>query len=737
MRTLKTIVFISAAVVCLVCAGSAQQQALTPEWIYSEEGSTVARVPSHVWLDDGAAILYDTRRPLGQRTFEKLDPATGARQTILDMARAVASLNALAPNLETKQALDWPRSFDRAGKQALYIFKGDVFLLDLASATFARITDTAAEEKGAEFSPDGRLVSFVRDNDIYVYDIAAKQEKRLTRDGSQTTLNGTLSWVYWEEVFGRRDIGYWWSPDSKAIAYLQSDESQVPVSLFVDFAPVDQKVIRQLYPKGGEKNPTVRVGVVEISDPTPRWVAISDKPYEWILRVKWLPDSRSLSITTLNRAQTELGLYFADRASGAPKRILTETDPAWVNITDDLTFLRDGKHFLWASERDGYMHLYRYRMDGTLVNQITKGDWAVASSGGLPFWVRKAIVGVDEKNDWIYFTALKDSSIERHLYRTRSDGSGLRRVDAEPGTHGISMSPDARFYFDTCSSIRTLPALRLHAADGQLRSVLAPPRPELLAAFDLQYPELLTIPAADGFPMPAQILKPKSFDPARKYPVILHIYGGPSAPMVRNAWQPGIFYDNLLAREGFVVVVVDNRSATGISKTLENTIVLKSPAPETEDQLAGVRWLKAQPWVDGSRLGVTGWSGGGTMTLSLMTHSQEFKAGISGAPVTDWRYYDSKWAEALMKLPQDDPGPYDRSSLVKHAGDLHGTLLLIYGTYDDNVHPQNEQAFMDALIKAGKPYQVMIYPMRKHGFTDTPAKVHRDKAMIDFWKKNL
>ena len=735
MRRCRILLFLSTAIILLARASSAQQ--LTPEWIYGEEGSKLARVPSHVWMEDGSAILYDTSRPAAQRTFEKLDPATGARRPVLDMAKAVASLNVLAPGAETKAALDWPRSFDRAGQRALYIFKGDVFLLDLATASFIRITDTAAEEKDAEFSPDGRLVSFVRDNDIYVYDLAAKQEKRLTRDGSQTLLNGTLSWVYWEEVFGRRDIGYWWSPDSKAIAYLQSDESQVPVSLFVDFAPVDERVIRQPYPKAGQNNPTVRVGIVEVADPQPRWVAISDKPHEWILRVKWLPDSRSLSVTTLDRAQTELGLYFAGRTGGAARRILTETDPAWVNITDDLTFLRDGQHFLWASERDGYMHLYRYRMDGALVNQITRGEWAVASSGGLPFWVRSSIVGVDEKNDWIYFTALKDSSLERHLYRVHSDGSQLARIDTEPGAHGISMSPDTRFYFDTYSNIRTLPALRLHAADGHLRSVLAAPRSEALAALDLQYPELVTIPAADGFPMPAQILKPKSFDPARKYPVILHIYGGPAAPTVKNAWQPGIFFDNLLLQEGFIVVNMDNRSATGISKTLENTILLKSPEPETADLLAGVRWLKSQPWVDGSRVGATGWSGGGTMTLSLMTHSQEFKAGISGAPVTDWRFYDSKWAEALMKLPQDDPGPYDRSSLVRRAGDLHGTLLLIFGTYDDNVHPQNEQAFIDALIKAGKPYQVMIYPMRKHGFLDTPAKVHRDKAMLDFWKKNL
>ena len=737
LHRIRSSCFVLVLLAVLLATAAAQQQPLTLEWMYSEAGSSISRVPSHIWLDDNTALLYDTRPSATLQTFERLDPARGARRPVLDMAKATASLKALGPELMEKETLEWPKSFDRQGQKALYILKGDVFVLDLAGSSFLRLTNTPEEEKDAEFSPDGRLVSFVRNNDIYVYDLARREEKRLTRDGSETTLNGTLSWVYWEEIFGRHDTGYWWAPDSKSIAYLQTDDSQVPVSLFVDFAPVDQRVIRQPYPKAGEHNPKVRVGVADVVDGTTHWLAMSAHPYEWILRVKWLPDSGRVSVTTLDRPQTRLDLYFASRAGGEAQHILTETDPAWVNVNDDLRFLADGQHFLWASERDGYMHLYRYRLDGTLENQITRGEWAVASSGGVAFWVHQSVVGVDEKDGWLYFTALKDSSIERHLYRIHLDGRGMQRVDTEPGTHGISMSPDTRFYLDTYSDIRTLPALRLHSSDGKLREVIAPPRPELLAALDLQYPQLLTIPAADGFPMPAQILKPRGFDPSRKYPVILHIYGGPSAPTVKNQWQPGIFYDNLLLREGFVVVGVDNRSATAISKSLENIILLKSPAPETADQLAGVRWLKSQPWVDAGRVGVWGWSGGGTMTLSLMTHSKEFKAGIAGAPVTDWRYYDSKWAEAFMKLPQDHAEEYDRASLVKHAGDLHGALLLVYGTYDDNVHPQNEEAFMNELIKTGKPYKVMLYPMRKHGFIDRPARIHRDKAMLDFWKNNL
>jgi dipeptidyl-peptidase 4 len=736
-----SIIFTFALVLAAALQLPAQFPPLTMEWVEGE-GSKVAEVPNVKWLDDGTAIIYDVRRPEAERTFEKLDPATGQRTPILNMSRAVASLKGMSKQAELddakiKDALPWPAGLSSTGRSAVYEIKGDIFLLDLPSSSFTRVTSTPEEEKDAQLSPDASKLAFVRKNDIFVYDLATKRESRLTRDGSATTLNGTLSWVYWEEIAGRHDAGFWWSPDSRSIVYLQTDESPVTISTFVDPNPLDEKVIQQRYPKPGETNPKVRVGVVAVAaNPQTRWISITDKPFEWLLRVKWLPDSQRLSIQTLNRLQTEEGLYFVDLKTGAAKRILTETDPFFVNVSDDLYFLKDGKHFLWASERDGFMHLYRYAMDGTLVNKITNGDWAMVSSGGNVFWVRQGVTGIDEKNDWIYFTALKDSSVDRNLYRIKSDGSGMERLSGESGTHRIAMSPDTRFYLDTYSNIKTLPSLSLHAADGNLQSVIAAPRPELLPA-DLQYAELLTVPASDGFRMPAQVLKPKNFDPNKKYPVILHIYGGPSAPSVMNSWQSVTLFDNVMAADGYVMIAIDNRAATGISKKLENTLAQNPAASETADLVDGIRWIKQQPWVDADRVGVYGWSGGGTNTLNLMTRSKEFKAGIAGAPVTDWHYYDSKWAEALVKLPQDHPQLYESTSLVKRAADLHGHLMLIFGTYDDNVHPQNEQMFMNELIKAGILFETSIYPMRKHGFTDTPAKIHRDKTMQDFWKKNL
>ena len=287
--------------------------------------------------------------------------------------------------------------------------------------------------------------------------------------------------------------------------------------------------------------------------------------------MKWLPDGRRVSVQTLTRDQHESGLYFASRETGAATRILTETDPGWVNIHDDLHFLADGRHFLWASERDGFYHLYRYTLDGRLVNQVTRGPWALASSGGGAFWVRQSVVGIDEAGGWVYFTALERSSVERHLYRIKLDGSGMTRLSTEPGVHRISMPADARFYLDNFSDIRTLPSLTLHRPDGARQLMLAAPRPELIARFDVQYPELLTIPAADGFPMPARLLKPKDFRPDRRYPVIIYVYGGPSAPSVANSWQGGLLLDQLFLAEGFVLLTRGQPRGDGRSASVWRT----------------------------------------------------------------------------------------------------------------------------------------------------------------------
>jgi dipeptidyl-peptidase-4 len=720
----------------LALGAQERKRSVTLEWMFSDSAAQATTLASYAWLRDGTAMVYDRRVAPEERTFERLDPASGKRAGALDMRAALASLREARSGAETPNVLDWPVQLDSGGQRAVYAFDGDLFLLELPTARFRRLTRTDSVERVPRLAPDGSKVAFVRANDLYVYDFATNAEVRLTTDGSATILNGTLSWVYWEEIFGRQDVAYWWSPDSRALAFLRTDESPVGIAHFLDHRPQYPRLITQRYPKVGTANPIVRVGVVELPSARTTWLDLGS--YEYVIRVAWIPGAQRLAVQTMNRAQDSLWLRFASRAKGDATLILTETDPGWVNTSEDLYFLKDGKHFLWSSERTGYAHLYRYTMRGNLVNPVTSGEWAVQSSGTGAFWIRRTVSAIDERAGWVYFTAGEKSSLERHLYRVRLDGSRMHRLTKENGTHRIGFAPSGRFYFDRHSSLTSMPQLTLRRADGERVLEVAASRPELLAAFDIRMPELLSIPTGDGFRMPAFIFRPRDFTPAKRYPVILDVYGGPSAPTVANGWY-FLPYDHILADRGYVVVRVDNRAATGISKRLENMFARQGfGGVWLTDLFDAVRWLKAQSWVDGGRIGIWGWSGGGTYTLAAMTHSADFKAGIAVAPVTDWRYYDTKWAEPLSARPHANTnGGSPNETLLDVAKNLSGRLLLVHGTYDDNVHPQNSWAFIDQLISAGKTFEMMWYPMRQHGISDDAASMHLYKTMIEFWERNL
>jgi dipeptidyl-peptidase 4 len=727
----------SALVLALAGPLTAQEKhEITVEWIFSDAGEEPTRLPPFVWTSGGDVLLLDTRKPKDVRTFERVTPA-GTRVAAVDRATAWSSLKPLVGDAGMPDSLAWPVSLDRAGLRAAYTFADDVFLLDLATSRFERLTRTAEKESIPRLSPDGRRLAFVRGNDLFVLDLVTRAESRLTTDGSDTVLNGALSWVYWEEVFDHEDAGFWWSPDGSAIAFLRTDESAVSTVDFVDFKPAVPRVLTQRYPKAGGANPSVRLGIVEVDSGATVWMDPEAAPFEYVVAVKWSPDGRRVAVQTEDRRQTRLDLYFVDRKSGQPRRVLTETDAAWVN-TRELEFVEKGAGFLWSSERDGYTHLYRYRADGTLLNQVTKGSWSVRGPGGFTAAPLGAIAAVDEARGLVYFAALEKSPVERHLYRVRLDGSGMERLSHEDGVHRPRFSLDSRYYVDAHSSHATLPSLSLRDADGSRKAELAPPRTDLLAGLEVQYPVLLTVPAEDGKPLQACILKPKAFDPARRYPVVLHVYGGPGAPRVLDRWDGSLWFNQLLLKEGCVVASIDNRSATAASRADETSVARRLWSDgELGDLLAGVRWLKSQPWVDPERIGVWGWSGGGMFTLVALTRSREFKAGIAVAPGTDWLYYDTRFTEAYMKPPAENPDGYEHTSLVARAKDLHGRLLVVFGTHDDNVHPQNSWAFADQLVKAGIPFDLMAYPMRQHGIEDRPASIHLFKKMLEFWKERL
>ena len=711
---------------------------LTLDTLFGSLQRAMMATPIFTWLPDGNALILDRSQPDQKPVLEKLEPATGKRSPALDSARAMDSLKSLLTGKEeAPPVLGMPEEIDNTGHWALYEIADDVFALDLSTSVFRRVTRTAGEEKCAHFSPDGRHVSFVRDNNLFVADLISGKEKPLTRDGSAHLLNGTLSWVYWEEVFGREDSAYWWSPDGAAIAFFKSDESKVSESVFSGIEPATPEVMRQRYPKAGGLNPVVKLCLVEVSTGKVTAVNILPPEPEYIFRVNWLPDSKSVSLQVANRKQNEVRLLFADRRTGQTRLVLTETNPCNVSPQDDLRFLSDGQRFLWASERDGHNHLYLYDIQGKLIRQLTKGDMMVRSSSGLA-WVHGGVCAVDEKGGWVYFTAITTAPLAPQLYRVPLEGGEAVRVSSGNGSHRVSFSLDARYYFDAYSSGSQPPSLTLRRANGDTLAILATPRNDLVAKYDLSFAEYMTIPAGDGFPLPASLIKPKGFDPAKKYPVLIYVYGGPSAPVVLNAWNRDLYFGNILAANGYIYISIDNRSATGLSKTLENEAHGKMLASrEVADIVAAVRWLKAQSWVDPGRVGVWGWSGGGTFTLALMSQSKEFKAGIAVAAVSDFRYYDTVFAESHLGRPQDNQDGYDASAPALTLKNLSGKLLLVHGTFDDNVHPQNAWRAARELQEAGILFEMMIYPMENHGIGSPKVRKHVYQVMLDFWLRNL
>jgi len=707
---------------------------LTVDWIYGEEATAAARLPKFAWTTADDVLILDERAAPDRRTIERIRAKTGQRSAAVDAAAALASLRAISPE-DTPASLAWPEALDPAGTTGIYVLGDDLYALDLAPSRFTRLTTTDAKETLPRFSPDGRKLAFVRGNDLYVMDLATKTESRLTSDGSDTILNGTLSWVYWEEIFDRGDTGYWWSPDSKSIAFLRTDDSGVDVTTFTDFSPAVPREIRQRYPRTGRPNPAVRLGITDLAGAKTAWMEPSGASWEYLLGVDWLPDSSAVVVQTMNRAQTKLDVWRFDRSGGRAALVLSDSDPALV-YQKEIQFTDGGKTWIVSFEKDGHTHLYRYGVDGVRKNAITQGDWSVRGGGGYDAPQNSTFI--DDASGDIYFSSTEKSPLESQLYRIRPDGTGKLRITKEDGTHKVTFSPDRRYFVDAYSNRNTLPSLALYAASGQRLSTLWETGQAVLAPYGLTARELLTIPAPDGFPIPASILKPADFNPAKKYPVLIHVYGGPGSPIVGDRWGRDDLFEHLLVQQGYVVASFDPRSAAGRSKALEDPVVGKMMSDsELADLQAAVKWLKAQYWADPARFGIWGWSGGGSYTLLAMTRTSEFKAGIAGAPVTDWHFYDSKFGEAYMRTAETNPEGYAYTSFVKRAKDLSGRLLLVFGSYDDNVHPQNAWAFADALIAAGKPFDIMVYPMQKHSFTSKAAIRHRAEKMLEFWKLYL
>jgi dipeptidyl-peptidase 4 len=686
------------------------------------------------WLKDGLHYIVASKDRNAFPRLLRFNAVTGRSEPFYDAAKMQAAFAAL-PGLSKEDArrLANQSSYDLNPTETgvLINFANDLFYYEFGSDRAVRLTSNPDEEVGAGFSPDGRMISFVRGGNLYVEDLGMqRRERALTRDGGAEILNGRLDWVYQEELYGRGNFGaYWWSPDSSKIVFLQLDERQVPEFPVTDHIPIDQIMELTNYPKAGDHNPIVKLGVVNAAGGDIRWVDTYKYPAEdlLIVRVGWFPDSRKVWYQAQNREQTFLDLNSANPDDGKSANIFREKTSAWVEAIDDgLKWLNDGT-FLWLSDRSGWRHIYHYGADGKLSKQITTGDWDVRS-----------LDEVDEGKGTIYFSGTEHSFIANSEFAIKMDGTGMSRITTAEGNHRATFNSSGSHFIDSWNDMNTPTQVRLYDSAGKLVRLIDENKVDELGQYKLGKVEFLKVKTRDGFTMEAMMIKPPDFDPSRKYPVWSYTYSGPQAPQVRNAWGATTFmWHQMLAQKGYIIWICDNRTAS--SKGVNSAWPLYKNFGELElrDLEDGFTWLKSQPYVDGSRIGLWGWSYGGYMTSYALTHSQTFKVGIAGGTVSDWRNYDSIYTERYMATPQNNPEGYWKSSPVHFAKDLHGKLLLIHGAIDDNVHMANTIQFLYELQKAGKQVQIMVYPKSRHGVTDPVLVKHLRQMMTDFILANL
>jgi dipeptidyl-peptidase-4 len=711
---------------CAAPALLAQKKPVTLDAL-QEAGRLAPQGPGNplAWSPDGASFLYrETRR------LRRYDAAAKSSTELADISAMDAA--AVKPEPADRQPFDWenrrvretPVQWSATGNRILYATGGDVFIIDAGTGKWSQLTHTSARERDPKLSPDGKTIAYRRDWDLYALDISSKHETRLTTGGSDTLRNGGLDWVYPEEL----DLGtaYWWSPDSKSIAYLQFNLSREPLYPHEDLRGPLAIYEPQRYPQAGGNNPEVRVGVVAATGGKTRWLdAAESRDQQLIARVTWTPDSQSLYLVRSNRVQNRMELQAIVIGSGKASKILEESDRYWINLPDDPVFLDGGKLFLTLSERDGFRHLYLYSSDGKLVRQLTSGSWEVA-----------AIAGVDESAGRVYFTSSETSPLDRQLYSVQLTGADKRQLSTGSGTHSIAMGPGGRFYLDTFSSVSSPPRTTLHSGDGKELGVYRDADRRIADQYQLLPTELTSFKGAEGTLFYARLIRPAGFDPAKKYPAIVLVYGGPGAQGVRNSWA-GADLDQVFAHTGFVVWQMDNRGSTGRGHAFETPIFRKLGPVELADQLAGVEHLVSLGFVDRARIGIRGWSYGGFMTLNAMLNAPGvFKAGIAGAPVTDWRNYDTIYTERYMGLPAENPDGYSATALPARAGNLQGSLMIAHNVEDDNVLFQNTTQMIDALERAGRRFEMQVYTQKTHAVTGAEAQ-QLNAVMLDFFERHL
>lgn len=730
---LTSLFLLATLLLCNIANAQKQTPKLTLEDIYQRRVFQEKSVSGINWSKNGQ--FYTSLEANG---VVKYDITTGkAVETLVDFSQ-------LSPKIEVD---DYSFSADEkmllftTNTEAIYrrSFRADYYVYDLAAKTLKPLAEEGRQSY-ATFSPDGTKVAFVRDNNLFFSELSTNKITQITNDGKfNAIINGSTDWVYEEELGFAQ--AFFWSPDSKKLAFYKFDESRVKEynMQYWDEKQVYPVDYRFKYPKAGELNAIVNIFTYNLANIQTTKMDIGTETDMYIPRVKWTYNSEILSIRRLNRLQNKLEVLHAEASTGKSTLIWAEIDEnAYVDVeyADDLIYLKNGTQFILTSEQGGYKHFYLYDFTANsskLVSQITKGNWEVAD-----------FVGINEnvKPNLIYFTSTEDSPLERHFYSITLDGKKKTKISTEKGTNTVNMSPDFSHYILFNTSTKNPMKVSIFKTDkNELKSVRED-NAELrkqIENFGLMPKEFFTFQTKDNTTLHGYWIKPNDFDATKKYPVLMFVYGGPASQSVKDAWSDGqLYYHHYLAQQGYLVACVDNRGTTARGSVFKKSTYANLGKYEVQDQVEAANYIGSQNYVDKSRIGIWGWSYGGYMSSLCMTVGADtFKAGIAVAPVTTWRLYDSIYTERFLKKPDQNADGYDRNSPIMHADKLKGSYLLIHGTGDDNVHFQNAVLFQNALIKAGKQFDSFYYPNRNHGIYGGNTRLHLYQMMTNFWKKSL
>jgi len=708
----KPLIFLIQAIFSLifVLAVFAQQE-LTLDDLFVNNKLSSKSLKGFQWIPGTQQFSYLEKNSTSEKyDFWSYDTRTGQRKLLID-SQKLAILEEIKQEKRFKLSnYQWSSS----GQEILLPFKTGFRLYNIKTQQLKILVADHLEKRDPQLSPDGKKVMYLKNDNIFILNLLTGQEIQITTQGKKYFWVGRFDWVY-EEEFGIR-TGFCWSPDSRHIAYYQVDERHEAEFPIVDFIPTHNITEPMHYPKAGDRNAIVKIGVVDLEKLKTVWIDTGAETDIYFPRIQWLPDGQTLAIYRLNRDQNKLELLFADIKTGQTRIILTEEEKSgWLSVNSDLIFLKDNQHFLWRSDRDNWWQIYLYKINGELVRQVTHGEWEV-----------EKIVGVAVNKNQIYFTANRETVLEKHLYRISLDGKNLQRLTSSNESHTVKMTPDLTHFVDYYSNANQPTKIRICNNHGDsLRTV---EENEIVDLNIKQLPQkkFFTFDTEDGETLNAFMICPLKMDPAKKYPVLFNCYGGPGSQIVNNSWGRGDLWHRMLAQKGIIVFGIDNRGTRGRGAKFMKQVYRRLGDFEVSDHIRAVKYLKKLPYVDETRIGIWGWSYGGyTTCMCLLKGCDHFNLGVAVASVTDWRNYDTIYTERFMDQPEDNPVGYESSSTMTYAHQLKGQLLLIHGSADDNVHLSNTMQLAYKLQEAGKNFEMAIYPRKMHGIKGVKRQLYQ------------